>query len=109
MANKINGLDNRPIRIGAGTPAPAIGKRSTEQPSASPQQPESDVLITGAARSLAALEAQLRELPVIDASRVAEVQKRLEEGRYTVDPQRIADRLLRLENALGAPRPQSEP
>jgi negative regulator of flagellin synthesis FlgM len=108
MSNKINGLDNRPIRIGAGTPVSATGKRASEQPSASPQQPESDVLITGAARSLAALEAQLRELPVIDAARVADVQKRLEEGRYAVDPQRIADRLLRLENELGTVRPQIE-
>jgi negative regulator of flagellin synthesis FlgM len=68
-------------------------------------EPESDVRLTGAARGMAALEQAVHAMPVVDEARVAEVKQRLQDGRYEIDPQRVADRLLRLEGDLrqGAP------
>jgi negative regulator of flagellin synthesis FlgM len=108
MSTKINGLEVRTIRVGSSASVSATGKRGAEQSAPGAQPRDADVLITGAARSLAALEARVRDLPAIDAARVADVQKRLDEGRYQVDPQRIADRLLRLEDDLGMPRGDQE-
>jgi flagellar biosynthesis anti-sigma factor FlgM len=42
------------------------------------------------------------ETPELDAGRVAAVQQAIDSGQYTVSPQRIAARLLQLEQDLGA-------
>ena len=61
--------------------------------------------ITGAARGLAAIEESLRELPAVDELRVAAVKQRLQDGSYQIDPQRVADRLLRMESDLSRAAP----
>ena len=50
--------------------------------------------------ALAALEQAVQSLPVVNESRVAEIRLALEEGRYQVNPERIADKLLRTEQEL---------
>lgn len=101
MANKIDGLEVRPIRVSAGATvrksgdAAAGGAGQGGAPAA-----EADVQITSSARTLAALEQSIRDLPAIDQSRVDEIQQRLAEGRYSIDPQRIADAFARREDEL---------
>jgi negative regulator of flagellin synthesis FlgM len=58
------------------------------------------VRITGAANQLASLEQALRDLPAVDEARVAAVRAALEQGRYTILPQHIADQLMQLEQSL---------
>jgi negative regulator of flagellin synthesis FlgM len=58
------------------------------------------VQLTGAARQLATIEQSLRDMPAIDEARIAAVKQRLDSGTYKVDPQRVADRLLHLEQEL---------
>lgn len=41
------------------------------------------------------LEATLSASPVVDAQRVAEIKQAIAEGRFKVDPERIADGLLK--------------
>jgi negative regulator of flagellin synthesis FlgM len=62
----------------------------------------SPVQITDQARQLASLEHAVNSLPVVNESRVAEIRLALEEGRYQIDAERIADKLLRTENELSA-------
>lgn len=99
MSNKIDGLELRPIRVSAGTAVRKPDDSATGK-AGSGEQPAGDVHITSAARNLASLEQAIRDLPAIDQSRVEEIQQRLASGRYEIDPQRIADRLLRLETNL---------
>ena len=99
MSNKIDGLEVRPVRVSAGTAVrkpmdSAAGKAGSGAASGS------DVHITSTARSLAALEQAILDMPAIDQSRVDDVQQRLVSGQYEVDPQRIADGLVRLETVL---------
>ena len=58
--------------------------------------------ITQSARSLAALSQIVNDTPDIDAGRVAAVQQAIDSGQYTVSPERIAARLLQLEQDLGS-------
>lgn len=58
------------------------------------------VSITQAAGELLALESQLRELPGIDAARVDQIRRAIDEGRYEIDTQRIVDSLLQSERDL---------
>jgi negative regulator of flagellin synthesis FlgM len=102
VTNKINGLDNRTLRIGAGA---AVARSTADKAAAtqaqSPGTTPSEVQITGAARTLVALEQKLRDAPAVDEARVAAIRQKLEDGSYQIDPQRIADKLLGLERDLG--------
>jgi negative regulator of flagellin synthesis FlgM len=51
---------------------------------------------------LAALEQALNEVPVVNEARVDAIRAALAEGRYEVNPERIADKLLRTERELSA-------
>jgi len=107
VPNKINGLEPRPARVapasGIRAPAGATGAGS-EQASGG-----ADVKLTHAARNLAAIEESLRALPAVDELRVSAVKQRLQDGSYDIDPQRIADRLLRLEGDLARALPFDSP
>ena len=58
------------------------------------------VSLTGQAQQLRELETQLASQPVVDTQRVEAVRSAVEDGSFTVDPQRIADKLISLEQAL---------
>lgn len=102
MTNKINGLDNHALRVGAGA---AVARSTAEKSAVAQDKPAGtatvEVQITGAARNLAALEQKLRDAPAVDEARVAAIRKKLEDGSYQIDPQRVADKLLGLERDLG--------
>jgi negative regulator of flagellin synthesis FlgM len=108
MAGKIDGIESRPTRIVAGSAAQRA--QAATEASARQAQPRAaaatpDVQITGAARTLAALEGSLREQPAVDEARVAEVRRKLDDGSYDVNPERIADSLLRMERDLRTGQP----
>src|SRR5262245_50602542 len=98
VTSKITGVDAKPVRVAPGTSAPRKDQ-AAEKPASTPDA-ATDVQLTGAARSLAAMEQSLVSLPAVDEARVAAVKRRLENGEYRVDAQRIADRLLHLEGDL---------
>jgi negative regulator of flagellin synthesis FlgM len=102
VGSKINGIDSRPIRVSAGAAAAKVSQDSSAPPprGGANAPAADDVHITGTARNMAALEQQIHDLPAVDASRVAIVRQRLDGGGYQVDPQRIADKLLRMERDL---------
>ena len=106
VANKINGLEAKPARIAA---TPAVNRRAGAAPEAAadsgPADAGTDVRLTGAARGLAALEQSLLAQPAVDQARVAAVKERLQKGSYEVDPQRIADKLLRMDGDLARALP----
>jgi len=99
MSIKINGVDGRPAPIGAGQPVQRVREVNGRE-ERNPAEGTDGVRITGTASQMAALEQALREQPAVDEARVAEVRSALEQGRYTIRPDRIADQLLELERAL---------
>jgi len=104
VPNKVNGVETKPVRV---APAGAVHKRLEQSAgkAGSSAASESDVHLTGASRSLAAIEQSLREMPAIDELRVSVVKQRLSSGDYRIDPQRVADRLLSLERDLARHAP----
>ena len=100
MSTKINGVDGgRSSSLDTGRPG---SRRQDVAGGAQAPAPadSSGVRITGAASQLAALEQALRDLPAVDEARVAAVRTAIEQGRYTILPQHIADQLLQLEQSL---------
>ena len=103
MANRIKGLDGGTIGPGSGHPVEkvSVGKPVTPAGAdASPTAETDSVHITQSARSLAGLSQAVQDTPDVDSARVAAVQQQIEAGQYTINPDRIASRLLQLEQDL---------
>jgi len=58
------------------------------------------VSLTGQAHQLRALESGLESQPVVDSQRVEAVRSAVEQGTFTINPERIAEKLISLEQAL---------
>jgi negative regulator of flagellin synthesis FlgM len=101
VTNKIGGYGNRPVQTGADKSVARERDAGTSaSKSAEAGKAATPVRITDQARQLAALERAVQDTPVVNDTRVAAVRTALEEGRYEVSPERIADKLLRMEQEL---------
>jgi len=104
MANKISGIDGRPVQVGGGAPVSRV-RDTTDGRKTDTTGSTSNVDVSDTARTLAALEDKIGALPVVSDARVEAVRRALEEGRYHVDAQRVADKMLRFEGDLLAAIP----
>ncbi|HKQ13199.1 MAG TPA: flagellar biosynthesis anti-sigma factor FlgM [Steroidobacteraceae bacterium] len=101
MTNKIGGYGNRPVQTGTGKSVSRERDAGTSaSQSAEGSKAATPVQITDQARQLAALERAVQDAPVVNEARVNAVRLAVEEGRYEVAPERIADKLLRMEQEL---------
>ena len=104
MTNRIKGSDSSAVETGTSRtierlrPAAPAGSAATATAAA----PADSVSITDAARRLAALRDVVANVPEIDAGRVAALSQAIEQGQFSADPHKIADRLLQLERDLAA-------
>lgn len=62
--------------------------------------PKDAVRITDTAANLKRIEASLSQLPDVDRSRVDAVREKVDSGNYRVDADKVAKKLLRLEQDL---------
>ena len=104
MANKISGIDGRPVQVGGGAPV-SRARDTTDGRKAETTGTASNIDVSDTARTLAALEEKLAGMPVVNEARVDAVRRALDEGRYHVDAQRLADKMLRFEGDLLAAIP----
>ncbi|HVY82359.1 MAG TPA: flagellar biosynthesis anti-sigma factor FlgM [Steroidobacteraceae bacterium] len=101
MASKISGVDTRTGPVGSGRAVERVRDATTggrTEPGAA--SASADVQITGTALQLADLEQQVKDMPAVDEARVAAISSALAEGRYQISPERIADQLIQIEQAL---------
>ncbi|MGI9321843.1 MAG: flagellar biosynthesis anti-sigma factor FlgM, partial [Thiogranum sp.] len=88
---------------GQGTPVEEQGNGNTNSPSgdsAATQTGSDRVSLTGEARQLQELETRLASQPVVDSQRVEAVRSAVENGTFTINPERIAEKMMSLEEAL---------
>jgi negative regulator of flagellin synthesis FlgM len=102
VANKIGGFENRPVLTGADRPVERADPRAQPGQSSAATSADSSVTLTDAALRLASLERAVAGVPEVDMARVTELRSAIESGRYSVDAERIAARLLDLERELAA-------
>ncbi len=102
MTIKIGNYQNRPVQAGTEKKVTQAGGESSQSPAEASAASGSPVQITGQARQLASLEQAVQALPIVNEARVAEIRDAIEEGRYQVDAERVADKLLRSEQELGS-------
>jgi len=110
VANRIKQLDGASVAPDSGKPLQAVhagnaaGSSTTgagsSQPAAASGAAGDSVYITQSARALAALSQAVQDSPNIDFTRVATLQRSIDEGLYRVDPNRIAGLMMQLEQDL---------
>jgi negative regulator of flagellin synthesis FlgM len=101
VATKIGGFDSGPVQVSTGRTVKRAGDSDSAAKSGGAVS-TSDTQITDSARTLAALEQTVRDLPAIDEARVQQIAARLADGSYEIDSGRVADKLLRSEQDLAA-------
>lgn len=104
VSTKITPMEPKPARVAPTSPGRTVSG-SAGGSGGDPSTAATEVKLTSAARGLAAIEESLRALPAVDELRVAAVKQRLHDGSYQTDPQRVADRLLRMEADLSRAAP----
>jgi negative regulator of flagellin synthesis FlgM len=101
VTTKISGYQNRPVQITDKKVTSASDAAANPAKGAAVTS-NSPVRITDQARQLAAMEHALIDVPAVNEARVAAISLAIEQGQYQVNPERIADKLLRMERELSA-------
>jgi flagellar biosynthesis anti-sigma factor FlgM len=99
VASKLSGIDSNTTPVEAGRPLQRVPDATTSAHNA-PSSAGEDVHITDTAAQLAILEKAVSVLPAVDDARVGAITSAIEEGRYAISPERVADGLAGLEHAL---------
>lgn len=76
------------------SPAGGRAKSVTRAPQESPTPSVEQVALSSLSARLQEANAAMAETPVVNAARVAEIKQAISEGRFQVNPERIADGLL---------------
>jgi len=106
VANRIQQLDGGSVSSGTGSavesvlPAKPVGS-ATGGASGAASAPTDSVHITASGRALAALSQAVQDTPEIDGARVATLQQSISSGNYSIHADRLAGRMLQLEQDLG--------
>ena len=101
VTTKITGYQNPPVQVGTDKSVSRTrdGAANAAEVAGKPANP---VHITDQARQLAALEQTVNAVPVVNEAKVARIRQAIEDGSYQVVPERIADKMLRMDRDLGA-------
>jgi len=67
---------------------------------AAPRAHQDHVELSDGARALRSLANEVADLPAVDSARVNDIRRAIAEGKYHVDPVRLAQKFLELENDL---------
>ena len=100
MANDISGINSSRSQHASDRSVTNKKNESSDSSSRAPSSssPGSDkVSLTNTAERLKALEEQLTKQPEIDNDRVSDVQNAITKGKYKVDPERVADKMMNFE------------
>ena len=89
-------------RIGSGsstkgTPAQTAPTGATPTPT--PQQGDS-VSITSQAQQIQNVQTKMADMPDVDQNKINEIKAAIAEGRYKIDPEKLASNIANFENEL---------
>jgi negative regulator of flagellin synthesis FlgM len=99
MAINLDNIGSNPIRD-QNRALGADSGRTANEPASTTQPPQDRVELSDGARTLRSAARVVADLPAVDSSRVDEIRRAISEGRYHVDPVRLAQKFLELENDL---------
>ncbi len=101
MALEINNLPGPPpTGANEGSQIAPNGQHTSAAANTTVAPKGDQVSLTDSAARLRELENEVSQLPVVDAKRVAEVQRSIAVGSYQVNPGEVADKMMAIEKNL---------
>ena len=103
MPTDINNLNPNNIgdrRIKGSSDAAPSKSDSAAESTAAPKSSDDQVRLSDEAQTLKRLQDSIADLPAFDNDRVESIREAIAEGRYHVDPERLAERFVALESEL---------
>ena len=100
MPIEISGKPVSNIRAMDSSAASSIAKSATIARQDAVRPVADTVNLTDTSAYLRKLERSLSSLPVVDVPRTESIKEALADGRFVIDPARVADKLLRFESML---------
>lgn len=94
--NNVNNNNTPPIKVDEHTPA----ERASADGSATSAKRKDSVELTQDVTRFGHLEAEIRGADEIDHDHVAAIKDQIAQGRYHVDPERLAAKIIELEDFL---------
>lgn len=94
MSPKINGVSGGPPRLDNSKPTAGPTNGSQAQ---KPPQAGDEVSLTESGQLLVKLEKILQDVPAIDRERVETIKQAIADGSYSVNAERVAAEVLRME------------
>lgn len=73
---------------------------TTQREESTPNSGGDTLSLTGTARQLRALQAQLTSQPIVDSGRVQSVRNELSSGTFVIDPPKVAQKMLDIETMI---------
>ena len=83
-----------PAALTGKSAAYASSKGVSAPPPAAQQAGDTSVSLGSTATQLRSLESSMANTPVVNAAKVAEIKQAIADGRFKVNPEAVADRLL---------------
>ncbi len=83
--------------------APSAPEAKTPAPDAAPASKgaSDQVVLSQEAQTLGRLQAKINSSPEVDLEKVAEIRRAIAEGRFEINPERIAENMLNQNELLG--------
>jgi negative regulator of flagellin synthesis FlgM len=83
--------------------APSAPEAKTPAPDAAPaaKGASDQVVLSQEAQTLGRLQAKINSSPDVDLEKVAEIRRAIAEGRFEINPERIAENMLNQDDLLG--------
>lgn len=91
---KIDASVKSPGNTGIQEAAPRTSKAVASTPSGKKSATQDSVQITNLSSQLHALESSIENVPVVDSAKVEAIKQAISEGRFKINPEVIAERLL---------------
>ena len=100
MAINLNNIGSNQIRDQSRAATATDPNRSVAGDATASRSATDRVELSDSAKSLQSLAHEIADLPAVDAARVDSIKRAITEGRYHVDPVRLAQKFLELEGDL---------
>ena len=100
MSINVKRTGNKPVQT---TPNKTAGTQKSSQGNTQANSKATDndsIDLTENASKLQQIEQSLGDIPIIDTDRVGAISQSIEDGEYTINNEKIADRIIKSETAL---------
>ncbi len=89
-------------RSRSSAPVAPTSPKTAAAPTAKPEPSTKDnVVLSSEAQNLVRLQTKISNLPDVDLDRVAAIKQAIAEGRFEINPERIAENMLNQDELLG--------